>query len=326
MDPVTPVAAFVAAKHTLSQIIEFIDAIAARREEKKRQRALKKQGEQRFLRDFMHAWAPDEDSKEEETIRSRCKKLQNVIKTHWQFIVEKGPTSAQAGHAHIAHALFHVASMPGLPVAPTTSTAVTERLVPAYNEARNELSDVFNRLENAQGYEVRELILRIEKVDKNVKHGFALGANIQAEFEARQAITASSFGFQPAMIASLDDVTSQTNVEDLVKSQSSPEELRASYSRVEHRCVQSISRNVSPASTQPSIYPGSNASTMGFYNQQDAFAAITQKLLPYASYGGEQPWQMQNMPGSGAGGGGPAEAYGYYAESNSMRSWRNPWG
>jgi hypothetical protein len=57
-----------------------------------------------------------------------------------------------------------------------------ERLVGTYSDAQNELSNVINRLEAAQGYEVRELILRIEKVDKNVKTGFAVGANVQAEF------------------------------------------------------------------------------------------------------------------------------------------------
>lgn len=133
MDPITPVAAVVAVKHTLSQIIALIDAIAARREEKRRQRALHKQREQQFLRDFTMSWAPDEDAKEDETIRSRCKKLQQVIKTHWGFIVDKGPITAQAGHAHIAHALFHVASMPGLPTAPAASpsTAVAVAGIPA---------------------------------------------------------------------------------------------------------------------------------------------------------------------------------------------------
>lgn len=48
----------------------------------------------------------------------------------------------------------------------------------------------------------------------------------------------------------LDDQTSQTNVADLLASQSSPDELSAAYARVEARCVQSISRNNSPCNSQ----------------------------------------------------------------------------
>jgi hypothetical protein len=123
MDPVT---GFLAAQHTLSQIVGLIDAITARREEKRRQKALRRQNERRFLHDFSHVFAPteDEEAQEEQTIRSRCKKLQAVIKNHWQFIMDRGPHSAQAGHASIANAMFHIACMPGLPVTPTTPTVV----------------------------------------------------------------------------------------------------------------------------------------------------------------------------------------------------------
>jgi len=324
MDPIT---AFLAAKHTLSQILDLIDAIAARREEKRRQKALRRQTERRFLHEFMHAWAPEEDSKEDETIRSRCKKLQNVIKTHWQFIADKGPLSAQVGHARIANTMFHMAAFPGLPAASATPNAVAERLVGTYSDAQNELSNVINRLEAAQGYEVRELILRIEKVDKNVKTGFAVGANVQAEFDARNSVAASSWGFQPNMLPPLDEVTSQINVEDLVESQTSPEALKASYSRVEHRCVQSISRNVSPATTQPSISP---SSTSSMYYSQEAFAAIQQKLMPFASScGGEQTWDLgQNLgTAQNVGVGGPGGPFGMYMQPTIANTgWRNPWG
>ena len=53
-------------------------------------------------------------------------------------------------------------------------------MVPTYNSAQNELVDIINRLEGAQGYEIREINLRIERVGGNVKHGFAMGANVQA--------------------------------------------------------------------------------------------------------------------------------------------------
>lgn len=52
----------------------------------------------------------------------------------------------------------------------------------------------------------------------------------------------------------IDDQTSQTNFADLMASQSSPEEIAASYARAESRCADSISRCSSPTSSQYSAY------------------------------------------------------------------------
>lgn len=140
-------------------------------------------------------------------------------------------------------------------------------------------------------------------------------------------IAASNFGFQPAMIPSLDEVTSQTNLEDLYQNQSSPEDLKASYTRVEQRCVQSISRNVSPATTQPSISPASTSPSMNY----NAFAALNQKLLPYATPadGGEKFWPPgQTVPSYETA---TAVGNGMYGNNinhngwNNTREWRDPW-
>jgi hypothetical protein len=67
---------------------------------------------------------------------------------------------------------------------------------------------------------------------------------------------------------------------------------------------------------------------MQFYNQ-DAFAALQQKLLPFASYGSEQAWTFgQNIAGGQTTNGGGPGMYGYYQASNmnSTSSWHNPWG
>ena len=121
-----PISIFLTAKSALVQVINLIDHIAQRREQKRQERTLRRQTEQHFLHQFQYAWAPpDEDAQEVETIRSRCKKLQNVIKTHWQFIAEKGPTNtAQTGHAHIANATLQMAIFAGLPQAPPPTTAI----------------------------------------------------------------------------------------------------------------------------------------------------------------------------------------------------------
>lgn len=48
----------------------------------------------------------------------------------------------------------------------------------------------------------------------------------------------------------VDEETSQANLTDLMASQSSPEDLEAAYTRVESRCVQAVSRSVSPCNSQ----------------------------------------------------------------------------
>src|SRR5437762_414500 len=99
----------------LSTVIEGIERIIAWRAEKRRQKQLRLQGQQYFIHQFSFAGAPDDEVKEEETIRSYCRKLQNIIRTHWGFIFGKGPYNAEAAHAFMANTLFHVAAMPGLP-------------------------------------------------------------------------------------------------------------------------------------------------------------------------------------------------------------------
>jgi len=61
---------------------------------------------------------------------------------------------------------------------------------------------------------------------------------------------AANYNSPLAIGPTVDEYTSQTNMADLIASQSSPEELEAAYARVESRCVQSISRNASPCNSQ----------------------------------------------------------------------------
>jgi hypothetical protein len=109
----------------LATIIGSIERIVAYREEKRRERASRLQGQQYFIHQFSLAGAPDENAAEEETIRSYCKKLQNIIRTHWGFIFGRGPYNAEAAHAFMANTLFHVAAMPGTPPTPCPKTTVT---------------------------------------------------------------------------------------------------------------------------------------------------------------------------------------------------------
>jgi hypothetical protein len=112
----------------LTAIISGIERIIAHRAEKRRQRDLRNQGQQNFIHHFSYAGAPDEDAVEEETIRSYCKKLQNIIRTHWGFIFGNGACSAQAAHAFMANTLFHVGAMPGLPPAQKPKNVVASEI------------------------------------------------------------------------------------------------------------------------------------------------------------------------------------------------------
>ena len=117
------ISALQAAVGGLSAVVSSIERIAAYRAEKKRQKAIRRQGQFSFLHDFSFAGAPDEDATEDETIRSYCKKLQNIIRSHWNFIFGRGSYNAEAAHAFMASTLFHVAAMPGM--RPPTKPAVT---------------------------------------------------------------------------------------------------------------------------------------------------------------------------------------------------------
>ena len=119
--------AITAAYQGLKMALNCIDRLAAYRAAKKRERIQRLQGQQQFLHEFIYAAAPPDDE-EVETIRSHCRKLQNVIRTHWDFIFGRGRSgrkNAQAAHAVVAGMLFQVGAMPGLP----TSTAPTQNLV-----------------------------------------------------------------------------------------------------------------------------------------------------------------------------------------------------
>src|SRR5579859_4562792 len=124
MDPMTAISA---AYQGLNMALNCIDRLAAYRAAKKRERLQRLQGQQQFLHEFIYAAAPP--AEEVETIRSYCRKVQNVIRTHWEFIFgrgRKGRKNAQAAHAVVAGTLFQVAAMPGLP---TSSAAPSQNLV-----------------------------------------------------------------------------------------------------------------------------------------------------------------------------------------------------
>jgi hypothetical protein len=73
------------------------------------------------------------------------------------------------------------------------------------------------------------------------------------------------------MIPTIDEHTSQANVTDLMVSQSSAEELTASYARAESRCAQAISRCVSPCNSQ---YSSACASPVSPTFSQDPFTSM----------------------------------------------------
>jgi hypothetical protein len=58
-------------------------------------------------------------------------------------------------------------------------------------------------------------------------------------------VTAPTYGLS-STASTIDEQTSQTNLVDLMSSQSSPAALDAAYDRAETRCLQSISRPPSP--------------------------------------------------------------------------------
>jgi hypothetical protein len=112
-----------AAYQGLNIAINCIDRLAQYRAQKKRQRLQRIQGQQQFLHEFSYAATPpDEESQEVETIRSYCRKLQNVIRAHWGVIFGRGAKNTEAAHAAIASTLFHVGAMPGLPTMPSSQS------------------------------------------------------------------------------------------------------------------------------------------------------------------------------------------------------------
>jgi hypothetical protein len=101
----------------LSSIIEGIDKIMAWRAQRKSEKEMRIMHQNRFLHQFALAGAPVENATEDETIRSYCQKLRQIITSHWSFIFGKGAKRAEAAHAVMATTLLHCAAWPGLPLA-----------------------------------------------------------------------------------------------------------------------------------------------------------------------------------------------------------------
>jgi hypothetical protein len=180
----------------LSTVIAGIERIVSWRAEKRRQKKLRLQGQQYFIHQFSLAGAPDDEAIEEETIRSYCRKLQTIIRTHWGFIFGKGSYNAEAAHAFMANTLFQVASMPSLPQQATrvqtskntmkgylkikTLYLSLECLARTYQNATTKLSDVVKLLEETSDYRINGLSITIGNVNQDIAAGFAMGANLQA--------------------------------------------------------------------------------------------------------------------------------------------------
>jgi hypothetical protein len=81
----------------------------------------------------------------------------------------------------------------------------------------------------------------------------------------------------------IDEQTSQTNFTDLMASQSSPEEIAASYARAESRCADSISRCASPTPSQYSTYSSECPTPTSPTFSSDPFGSSLALSQPYMS-------------------------------------------
>ena len=133
----------------LVTILGGIEKIVEYRVNKRREKALRLQGQQYFVHAFSFAGAPDENAVEDETIRSFCRKLQNIIRAHWGFIFGRGPYNAEAAHAFMANTLFQVAAMPGFPPTQSPKSTVAgdiiELLSLIFREHGTDLSECYNK-------------------------------------------------------------------------------------------------------------------------------------------------------------------------------------
>ena len=120
---------FETALNGLSAIIDGVEKIMARRAEKRRQKELHLQGQRHFIQQFTYAGAPDDDALEEQTIRSYCKKLRDIIRNHLSFIFGRTPYDAMAAHAFMANTAFHMGAMPGLPPRQNQTDLVTGYII-----------------------------------------------------------------------------------------------------------------------------------------------------------------------------------------------------
>jgi len=98
----------------ITGVVNAIDRIIQYRAEKRREKEMRARAQLAFLHHFSFALSPpDEEAQEEETIRSYCKKLQNIIRAHCEFIFGKGQcNNTQAAHATMATFLFHFGALP----------------------------------------------------------------------------------------------------------------------------------------------------------------------------------------------------------------------
>jgi hypothetical protein len=143
--------------------------------------------------------------------------------------------------------------------------------------------------------------------------------------DAAQVLAPAPSNFNLPMTPYVDEQTSQMNFEELVASQSSPEEFEAAYTRAETRSLESMSRCASPTGSQYSSYssecPTPTSPTFGQnpfdsnYNllQPGPFNPFDHGSCGYGPYGsgvyGQSfgPNSANPMGGAGAGNGGWGE-------------------
>ena len=94
---------------SLDQIEKAISVIQAGVDyiqKKRAERKARERAERHFLHDFTYVWSPHDDNSEEETIKSRCDSLINILRSHRHFLSGHGRKNAQIGHAHMAGLAF----------------------------------------------------------------------------------------------------------------------------------------------------------------------------------------------------------------------------
>lgn len=128
-------------------------------------------------------------------------------------------------------------------------------------------------------------------------------------------VIAPSYGAS-STTSTIDEQTSQTNLIDLMSSQSSPAEIDAAYDRAETRCLQSISRPPSPLAYRNT--PQMNYIAMPATPAPSIFSAQTPypaaeciASVPYYSGGqssgsriteiteSRSMWELENMSATG---------------------------
>jgi hypothetical protein len=191
--PVSPgedqISVFRTANHDLTRIVNFIVVIAANRAGKEK---LKVQRQQK-LPESLH-WpsqgAQAEDFQALEKVFACGKSLKKVLVTHWEFIAPKRfviPRDRLARSTNFAESSISCRASPLIPIFPSEPMAgippelelTAEPLVFSYNIEKLALLDISNCMESATGLELRDLVSRLEKAERNIKDGFAKAANAQ---------------------------------------------------------------------------------------------------------------------------------------------------